>query len=446
MSDINNIYKLVDELHLSNKVSGTRFVFTTTGGGFSSYSYLMSRPGASNSILQLNGPYAQEATLKYLEEPVESFASLETANQLSITSLKQCRQLMYESKKEINDLYCLEKCYGVGVSAALATNRWIKGDHRIHIVVTNSNARFTFSVNLYKGYPPDPETPEKIFRSRTQEDELCGKLVIFIIAYICNVVTKEFFFESLYKDEFLHISDIFKFREDVFNNPIERLMKSIYPQFNIKEEMVNSVLCLPKEDGSFAFLINVPLNNIVIFPGSFNPLHQGHIKTLESSCELNNTNGIYELCVVNVDKPLLTIAEIEKRLEQFKFPNNIPIILTNESLLFDKSKLFPGNSFAIGIDLAIRVINPKYTDNDENLMIENILRMTLSGTKFYVSSRIYSKANIPSDFPIKLKDDELLTLSNINDLIPSFLRKYFVENFNIEYSNLSSSYLRLKNL
>ena len=45
-----------------------------------------------------------------------------------------------------------------------------------------------FSVNLYKGSPPDPETPEKIFRSRTEEDELCGKLVIFTIAYISILI------------------------------------------------------------------------------------------------------------------------------------------------------------------------------------------------------------------------------------------------------------------
>ena len=70
MSNIQNIYKIVDEIHLKNKASGNRFVFTTTGGGFSSYSYLMARPGASNTVLQLNGPYAQEATLKYIENPI----------------------------------------------------------------------------------------------------------------------------------------------------------------------------------------------------------------------------------------------------------------------------------------------------------------------------------------------------------------------------------------
>jgi len=50
MANIDNIYKLVDEIHLNNKASGNRFVFTTTGGGFSSYSYLMARPDGKKYI------------------------------------------------------------------------------------------------------------------------------------------------------------------------------------------------------------------------------------------------------------------------------------------------------------------------------------------------------------------------------------------------------------
>jgi len=444
MSNIQNIYKIVDEIHRKNKDSGNCFVFTTTGGGFSSYSYLMARPGASNTVLQLNGPYAQEATLKYIESfvSIESFASLEAANELAITSLKQCREIMTNSKKSICELSCLKNCYGVGVSAALATNRWLKGEHRVHIVVTSDTSRFMFSVNLYKGSPPDPETPEKIFRSRTEEDELCGKLIIFTIAYICKVVTKEFFFESLYKDNFLNEEDTFTFREDVFNNPIERLLKSTY-QFGTREETVNSVLCVPNQDGTFTFLINSSPKNAVILPGSFNPLHQGHISSLNNSCTSNNSEGLFELCIVNVDKPSLTSTEIERRLDQFKFPNTIPIVLTNSPLFVDKAKLFPGNSYAIGIDLVIRLINPKYTEGDECKMVENIFGMTTKGTKFYVSSRTFGKAHIPDDFIMKMKDNDLISLKDVMPFIPSILKKYFIENLFNEYKDLSSSELRV---
>jgi hypothetical protein len=108
----------------------------------------MVRPGAYNILLQLNGTYAQEANLKYIKNHIESFASLEASNELAITSLKQCHEIMTNSNKSICDLSCLKNCYGVGVSADLATNRWLKGDHRVHIVVTSDTSRFMFSVNL----------------------------------------------------------------------------------------------------------------------------------------------------------------------------------------------------------------------------------------------------------------------------------------------------------
>ena len=201
----NNINTLVNLIHETNKESGNRFVFTITGGGFSAYTYLMTCPGASNTILELNAPYSREATLKYIENKVDSFASLEAANELSIYSLKSCCDLMIKSK---NDVDYLKNCYGVGVTAALATNRWLKGDHRFHIVITSNNSKFTFSVNLYKGIEPT------LFRSRLEEDELCGKLIIYVIAYTCKIITFDMFLKYLYEDNLLNEKDKYEFSQE----------------------------------------------------------------------------------------------------------------------------------------------------------------------------------------------------------------------------------------
>jgi phosphopantetheine adenylyltransferase len=421
-TDINSI---VDAIHATNKKTGNRFVITTTGGAFSSGSYLMSRPGASSTVVQLNGPYAQEATVKYIKEPTESFASLKAANELSITSLKQCRDLLYQEKYTF---------IGVGVTAALATNRWLKGDHRMHIVITTDINRFTFSLNLYKGFPPDPETPEKIFRTRAQEDDLCGKLVIFAIAYICKIIPLTFF-ENLIQENFLNIMDKYNFHDEIFYNPILRLLHSKIPEISdLRHEVVNSVLV---SDGKY--FVNPSLKNIVMLPGSFNPMHQGHITALQSACALNHTDGIFELCVVNIDKAPLSFDDIQQRITTF---DSRPVVLTNAPLFSDKDKLFPGISYAIGVDTAIRLINPKYTYGDENQMVENILKMTFNNTKFYVIPRLFGSARISKDFTLKLKDDELLRLTDIMLYIPNILRKYFIEITHNENAHLSSSALR----
>jgi cytidyltransferase-like protein len=420
-TDINSF---VDAIHATNKKDGNRIISTITGGGFSSIGYLMSRPGASSSILQLNCPYAEEATVKYMEEPIESFASLKSANELSITSLKQCRDLLDQKYNFI----------GVGVTAALATNRWLRGDHRLHIVITTDINRFTFSLNLYKGYPPDPETPEKLFRSRAQEDDLCGKLIIFSIAYVCKIIPLTFF-HTLIQENFMNIMDKYDFDNEIFNNPITRLLHSKIPEISdLRREVVNSVLVINDK-----YFINPSLKNIVMLPGNFNPLHQGHITALKSACELNHTDGIYELCVVNIDKAPLSFDDIQQKISSF---DSRPVVLTNAPLFTDKNKLFPGISYVIGIDTAIRLINPKYTYGDADLMIENIMNMTFNNTKFYVSSRLFGNANISKDFPLKLKDDELLRLTDIMLYIPNILQKYFIEITDDKYTHLSSSALR----
>lgn len=423
-TDINSF---VDAIHATNKKDGNRFVITTTGGAFSSGSYLMSRPSASSTVVQLNGPYAQEATLKFMEEPTESFASLKAANELSITSLKQCRDLLHEEMNKYTFI-------GVGVTAALATNRWLKGDHRMHIVITTDINRFTFSLNLYKGHPPDPETPEKLFRTRTQEDELCGKLVIFAIAYMCKIIPLTFF-QTLIQDNFLNIMDKYDFHDEVFHNPILRLLHSKIPEISdLRYEVVNSVLVA---DGKY--IINPTLKNIVLLPGSFNPMHDGHISMLQNACTLNHTDGMFEMCVVNADKPPLSFNEIIARIATF---NSKPVVLTNAPLFADKNKLFPGVSYAIGVDTVIRLMNPKYTHGDRDLMFENILKMTFSNTKFYVGSRLVHSAGITKNFPLKLKDDDILRLTNIIFIIPNILHKNFIEIDDDKNAHLCSSVLR----
>ena len=51
--------------------------------------------------------------------------------------------------------------------------------------------------------------------------------------------------------------------------------------------------------------------------------------------------------------------------------------------------------------------------------------MTFNNTKFYVLPRLFGSARISKDFPLKLKDDELLRLTNIMPYIPNILQKYF---------------------
>ena len=174
----------VEKVHTKNSSHlGKKFVISTTGGGYSSHYYLMSQPGASNTILELNGPYCREATLDFLNRDssskttLEKFASLDAAKEMAEASLKRCQKLMTMEGFTIENNYI-----GIGVVCSLASTSWKKGDHRCHVVVADSNKQIHFSLNLFKGKEDEPA------RKRIQEDELCGALVVCAVAVASGVM------------------------------------------------------------------------------------------------------------------------------------------------------------------------------------------------------------------------------------------------------------------
>jgi hypothetical protein len=95
-----------------------------------------------------------------------------------------------------------------------------------------------------------------------------------------------------------------------------------------------------------------------LLPGSFNPLHRGHVALAgAASCRL----GVpvhFELSVTNADKAELTPEEVERRVAQFA--GLAPVWVTRAPVFERKADLFPGAAFVMGHDTAVRVIDPTY--------------------------------------------------------------------------------------
>ena len=102
-------------------------------------------------------------------------------------------------------------------------------------------------------------------------------------------------------------------------------------------------------------------NRSVIFPGSFNPLHDGHRRMAEIAAEQVNGDVAYEISVTNVDKPTLGVEEIRRRLGQFE--QDASLWLTRATTFVEKARLFPGSTMVIGADTALRVGAERYYRN-----------------------------------------------------------------------------------
>ena len=138
--------------------------FVVTGGGSQSIASLLSIPGASENILEVQIPYSKKALEIYLNQ-----ALLTTCN--SIISTKLAR-----AAKQRADLICSQKENNIGISctSALISNRVRKGKNRAHFTLVTNNKLF------YKYV-----IPISLTRSE-QEVEISNNLLKFICETISS--------------------------------------------------------------------------------------------------------------------------------------------------------------------------------------------------------------------------------------------------------------------
>ena len=147
----------------------------------------------------------------------------------------------------------------------------------------------------------------------------------------------------------------------------------------------------------------------MLLPGSFNPLHAGHVLLARVAEELRQQPLAFEISVTNVDKPPLTGDTVRHRLAQFAW--KWPVELTRAPTFLEKSRLFPGATFVIGADTAERLIAPRYYGDDEVQMHVALEEMARSGCSFLVAVRIDNAARVRtlSDIPVPRRYADLFS-------------------------------------
>ncbi|KAL5553072.1 hypothetical protein UlMin_040473 [Ulmus minor] len=343
----------------------TQCVLYLAGGTSQAVGMLLSVPGASNTVLEAVLPYSQTSMIQLLGKIPTQYCSRSTAEEMALLAYNRALKLSRPGSPVL----------GVGFTGSLATSRPKLGDHRFCLSTRSSDRLWVSTVTLSKG-----------LRTREQEDLISSHLLLKAIAYTCRVPAT---FPSGLTE-----SDVSNEYEEEFSEDQEL------------EQLINGQICFK----IYPYLTEMHHSDAerkIILPGSFNPLHEGHLKLLDVATSIcGNGYPCFELSAINPDKPPLSVSQIKDRVKQFEKVGKT-VIISNRPYFYKKAELFPGSAFVIGADTAARIINPKYYDGDYNKMLKILTGCKETGCTFLVAGRnVDGSFKVLDDFeiPEELRD------------------------------------------
>jgi len=354
---------------------GKKFFIAATGGGTSFIGEFLKIPGGSQCIVGGYVPYAIEATNNFVSGKLDKYADANAARRLAVAS--------YEHALKIN-VSPVYNTVGIGIACSLVKENEREGrEHHINIAVHTFNETFGVSVVLKKS---------KL--NREKEENLVNDLTLYTLANrFCKNIDREWevIHQMIYLDNDAEVNTFGEYSRmidcDLYCNAIDYINKN---------------------------------DTIVIYPGSFFPLHEGHREIYHLAHKITQLPVFYELSVTNSYKPSMDYVDLENRYKQF---NNIgwrnAVILTKAPRFVDKVTLFKKHFnpkeiiIVVGADTWERVYDAAAHKNGDIKFFED------NNVKFLVFGRNAEIKN--QDSTLFIKND--LALNYNNNISSTAIRK-----------------------
>lgn len=330
--------KLIQSVEKNNKL----IVFIATGAGGQALAALSSSVSdPSMVLLEAYIPYSHAALKEFLEREPEQYVSEETAQLMAGRALSRGLSIRPEDKDVI----------GLACTATIATDRPKKGKHQAFITTWSSEKLTSYSIELKKGA-----------RDRSGEESVVSRLLLNALANAAGI--------NINLPLGLTDSDALLSQSLDFGMFAQQLNDKKIPFFGVKES-------------GYMYLTNSHVQ--AVLAGTFNPLHEGHIHLAKTAREILNKPVSFEISASNVDKPPLKTTTLLNRLSQFAGRHSV--LISDAPTFLEKSQLYPGATFVVGYDTAIRIIDPRYYDHNQDSMLAALAMIRERGNRFLVAGR-----------------------------------------------------------
>ncbi len=336
---------------------GRRVGIVATGGGTVAIAALVSTPGASSVVIEGLVPYARQAVDALLGGPQESYCSSRAARRLAMVAWERCRQLSVEPAAAV----------GIACTASLATTTPKRGDHRVIVAMQTLDEISVATLLLRKGA-----------RSRTAEEAVAASLLLERLASSQGMAPAAGLANLLLPGEAV---------------VVER--QAAPPDWRALLAGDGGCVKLADREGAGATQPVEPnvapdgeprSDHRVIFPGSFDPLHEGHRAMARIASKITGLPVEFELSIRNVDKPPLDAIEISSRAGQF---DGVTAWLTAAPTFVEKLSLFPGARVVVGADTFIRLGAAKYYGDSTDRASAAVARIAAESGGLIVFGRVH---------------------------------------------------------
>lgn|SRR5574337_192412 len=310
------------------KAAGVNIHIIATGAGAGLQQRLWEVPGSSAYLSGCSFPYAAEEQEELLGFMPEHFCSEEAA--VDLASAAYMKAYKFGGKKPV----------GVGLTASVASEKIHRGDHRVFICVMTDEKVQLFEHTFEKGVGQ---------AKRHLDGEDCDNWAFWMVL------------EAVGASE---VNPMAKFSKDATELARKRFL--LRPFFTANGKRLEK---FPKE-GRYALM-----------PGAFNPPHEGHYGAAEAAMSGYNYRAVFEITAKPPHKDALTVQQL---LQRAKLLQGYDRLFTNELPFYlDKARKYPGKPFILGADAMVRMLDPKWGLNINDMLNE----FYDLGTKLFVASR-----------------------------------------------------------